>query len=56
MEFALPVNFVNLFMWASYSRVFLKQTPRYGVEKTFSSVLPSRLRVYWAGNILFSIS
>ena len=41
MEFAL---LVILLMWASHSRVSLRQTPRYGVDETFASVLP--LRVY----------
>ena len=41
MEFAL---LVILLMWASHSRVSLRQTPRYGVYETFSSVSP--LRVY----------
>ena len=31
-------------MWASHSRVSLRQTPRYGVDETFASVSP--LRVY----------
>ena len=32
-------------MWASHSRVSLRQTPRYGVDETFSNVSP--FRVYW---------
>ena len=41
VEFALLV--ISL-MWASHSRVSLRQTPRYGVDETFASVSP--LRVY----------
>ena len=41
MEFAL---LVILLMWASYSRVSLRQTPIYGVDETLASVSP--LRVY----------
>ena len=40
MEFAL---LVILLMWASHSRVSLRQTPRYDVDETFASV--SSLRV-----------
>ena len=38
MEFAL---LLILLIWASNSRVSQWQTPRYGVDETFGSVLPS---------------
>ena len=40
VEFAL---LVILLMWASHSRVSLRQTPRYGVDETFSNVSPFRV-------------
>ena len=42
VEFAL---LVILLMWASHSWVSLRQTPRYGVDETFTNVSP--FRVYW---------
>ena len=47
LEFAL---LVILLMWPSHSRVSLRQTPRYGVDETFASVLP--LRVYSSSKFL----
>ena len=48
VEFAL---LVILFTWASHSRVSLRQTPWYGVDETFSSVLP--FSVYWNSSFFY---
>ena len=48
MEFAL---LVILLMWASHSKVSLRQTPRYGVDETFSNVSP--FRVYWNSSFFY---